>query len=172
MFGQDAQAAFKGEKVAVLVEGTWQAAPNSGAMEFGNPGAMAAQFLAGTGTAVEDASYILARAKELKPGEGGLLSGNLTEAGAKDLLAFGRRRGGGSGGAPAGAEPKDAKGTVKFWLKDGALLKYQSHLTGKMSFMPDQEPQNWDVTRTVEISGVGSTKVEVPDAAKKIVEAK
>ena len=62
------------------------------------------------------------------------------------------------------------KGTVKFWIKDGLLLKYEYHVQGAVSF--NGKDQNVDQTTTVVIKDVGTTKVEVPDEAKKIIEAK
>ncbi len=59
----------------------------------------------------------------------------------------------------------DAKGSVKFWVKDGALTKYEFKLKGSIKFGDNDFPV--DRTATVEIKDVGTTKVEVPDAAKK-----
>jgi hypothetical protein len=81
------------------------------------------------------------------------------EAGAKELLTFCGRRG---GNAP---EPKNAKGSVKFWVKDGLLAKYELKLQGTMNF--NGEDRDIDRTTTVEFKDVGTTKVDVPEAAKK-----
>ena len=58
-----------------------------------------------------------------------------------------------------------AKGSAKFWLKDGALSKYEFKAKGKMTF--NGEEREIDRTTTVEIKDVGSAKVSVPEAAKK-----
>jgi hypothetical protein len=166
--GQEAKAVFKGDKVVVFVEDAWQTVANPDSTDFGDRAAMTARFLARTGTAVEEAGDLLGKTKELKTGDPGVLSGDLTEKGAKELLSFGRRRGGGT----TGPEPKEAKGSIKFWLKDGALVKYQSHLQGKVAFGPDQEERDMDITRTIEIQDVGKTKLEIPEEAKKKLEAK
>ncbi len=105
-----------------------------------------------------EAADIADKAKELKK-EGDVYSGDLTEAGAKDLLAFGGRRG---ANAP---EPKNAKGSVKFWTKDGVLSKYELKLQGTINF--NGEDRDMDRTTTVDIKDVGSTKIDVPEAAKK-----
>jgi hypothetical protein len=105
-----------------------------------------------------EAADIAEKAKELKK-DGDVYSGELTEAGAKDLLAFGGRRG---SNAP---EPKNAKGSVKFWTKDGVLSKYELKLQGTINF--NGEDRDMDRTTTVEIKDVGTTKIEVPEAAKK-----
>lgn len=100
------------------------------------------------------ASELAAQAKELKK-DGDVYSADLTEEGAKALLQF---RGG-------NATASDAKGSVKFWLKDGVLTKYEFKVTGKVSF--NGNDRDVDRTTTVEIKDVGATKVEVPDEAKK-----
>jgi hypothetical protein len=61
------------------------------------------------------------------------------------------------------------KGSVKFWIKDGQLAKYEFKLTGKAEFNGNE----FDVDRdtTTEITDVGTTKIEVPADAKKKFEA-
>ena len=112
-------------------------------------------------TPAEEAANLASKTKELKK-EDDVYSGDLTEAGAKELLAFGRRRG---ADAP---EPKNAKGSVKFWIKDGVLSKYELKQSGTVT-IGDNE-RDIDGTTTTEIKEVGSTKIEVPDAAKKKLE--
>ncbi len=63
-------------------------------------------------------------------------------------------------------------GPVKFRLKDGALSKFESHLQGTVSFGPDQDERDFEVTRTVEIKDVGTTKLDVPAEASKVLETK
>ena len=104
-----------------------------------------------------EASDLAGKTKELKK-DGEAYASDLTEAGAKELLAFGGRRG---GNAP---EPKNAKGSVKFWVKDGLLAKYELKLQGTVTF--NGEDRDMDRTTTVEIKDVGTTKVDVPEAAK------
>ena len=57
-----------------------------------------------------------------------------------------------------------AKGSAKFWVKDGALSKLQYHVEGKRTI--NNEEQDINRTTTVEFKDVGSTKVEVPAEAK------
>jgi hypothetical protein len=59
----------------------------------------------------------------------------------------------------------EAKGSVKFWLKDGTLSKYETKVSGKINFNGNE--RDVDRTTTVEIKDVGTTKVEVPEEAKK-----
>jgi hypothetical protein len=97
--------------------------------------------------------------KELKK-DGDAISGDLTEDGAKAMAAFGGR---GRGG---GAAPTNAKGSVKFWVKDGELTKYQTKVSGKRTNRNGEE-QEFERTTTVEIKDVGTTKINAPDEAKK-----
>jgi hypothetical protein len=76
-------------------------------------------------------------------------------------LTFGGGRGGGGGGA----EVSGAKGSVKFWIKDGVLAKYQTKVQGTVSF--NGNDRDVDRTTTVEIKEVGATKVDVPASASK-----
>jgi hypothetical protein len=45
-------------------------------------------------------------------------------------------------------------------------------LTGSVAFAADQDAQEMEIIRTVEIKDVGKTKVEVPADAKKQLESK
>ena len=105
-----------------------------------------------------EAADLAGKTKEFKR-DGETYASELTEAGAKELLAFGGRRG---ANAP---EPKNAKGSVKFWVKDGLLAKYELKLQGTINF--NGEDRDLDRTTTVEIKDVGTTKVDVPEPAKK-----
>ena len=113
------------------------------------------------------AAELASKTKDLKA-EGDAISGELTEEGAKSLLSFGGggRRGGqgGQAGNFTPPEVKNPKGTVKYWIKDGVLAKYQYNVQGSMTF--NDNDININRTTTVEISNVGSTKVTVPDEAK------
>jgi hypothetical protein len=156
-----AEAVLKGEKAAVKVEDEWKLASE---LEpgGGNRGAFMARILARTKPAAEEAADLLGKVKDLKPGEAGLCSGDLTEEAAKDLLTMGRRRPNADNAPPP---PKNAKGSVKFWVKDGMLFKYESTIEGTVTFR--EEERDVKRIRTVEIQDVGKTKVDVPAEAKK-----
>ncbi len=98
------------------------------------------------------------KTKELKK-QGDVYSGDLTEAGAQELLSFGRRRDSNAAG------PKNAKGSIKLWTKDGQLSKYELKLSGTVSFGGDE--QDLEGIATVEIKDAGKAKLEMPEAAKK-----
>lgn len=111
--------------------------------------------------AIESAD-LAAKAKDLKE-EDGVWSGDLNPDAAKEiLLAAARRREGQD-------EPKatDPKGSVKFWVKDGALTKYEVKIQGKVT--AGDRDMDINRTTTVEIKEVGSTKIDIaPDALQKM----
>jgi hypothetical protein len=151
------QVITKGEKSAFNRDGEWQLA---GEGQGGGGGGRGGGFLRNTRPPAVQAAEIAAGAKELKK-EGEAIVGDLTEDGAKTLMRM--RRGGGGGGE--GPAISNAKGTVKFWIKDGVLSKYEFKVTGKMDFQGNEI--DVDRATTVEIKDVGTTKVEVPEDAKK-----
>lgn len=150
-------AAMKGDKAAISnPEGGWQSVADleksEGADRF--RAMMMRSFKAPAGQAAD----IAAAVKEFTK-DGDAISGELTEGGAKTLLTL-RPRAGGDAPTVSGA-----KGSAKFWLKDGSLSKYESKVSGKISFNGNE--RDVDRTTTVEITDVGTTKVEVPEEAKK-----
>ena len=126
-----------------------------------NPGMFLARAMQSFKTPATQAADFTDQVKDLKKDTNGI-SGELTEDGAKALLMF-RPRGG--NGDNEGPTVSHAKGSVKFWLADGKLVKYQFHVQGTVSF--NGNDRDADRTTTVEIKDVNSTKIEVPDAAKK-----
>ena len=115
--------------------------------------------------AAVDAEDLLKGLKDLKADDDGLYTAELTDQAAKDNAGFfGRQPRQGAPGGFTPPEPKDAKGTVKFWVKAGLLIKFELHTSAKITFQDEDHDINR--TATTEISDVGSTKIEVPDAAK------
>ncbi len=104
------------------------------------------------------AEDLAGKAKEIKK-DGDAYASDLTEDGAKGLLSFRRP------GDDNGPTVSNAKGSVKFWVKDGELVKYEFNLQGTVSFNGNDRDVNR--TTTVKIKDVGSTKIAVPDDAKK-----
>lgn len=155
----------KGDKTAFTnMDGQWQSLAEAEGQEGG--GRFMGAMVRNVQTPVQQATNIIAGVKEFKK-DGDALVGDLTEDAAKSLLQFrGGRRGGGAGGGAGGGGPtiSDAKGSAKFWIKDGVIAKFEFKVSGKMDFNGNQMDQ--DRTTTVEIKDVGKTKVEVPEAAK------
>lgn len=95
-------------------------------------------------------------------------SAALSEDAVKALMTYGgRARGGAGANANAAATPpvvKDAKGSVKVWLKDGAVTKIAYNVKGTVT--ANGQDRDIDRTTTIEFSEVGTTKIEVPAEAK------
>ena len=146
--------AFKGSKSAIKFQSDWTGCDElTGDLEW-----VAGRLKAFKAPAGE-AADLLGKSKDLKAAEEGVYSADLSEEGIKKLVAA---------MAPGGQTPdvKNPKGWVKFWLKDGALTKYEFNLQGKFNG-PDGDPITFNRTTTVEIKNVGATTVSVPDDAKK-----
>jgi hypothetical protein len=158
-FGDNsAQAIMKGDKAAFTgQDGTWQSLAELTNSE--GPGRFMGMMFRNYKAPVAQAQELAAAAQDLKK-DGDVYSGDLTEAGAKALLTF--RRG------TEGPAVTNAKGSVKFWVKDGVLDKYEFKVKGTMSF--NGEDRDIDRDTTVEIKNVGTTKVTIPDDAKKKLE--
>ena len=154
------ETVIKGEKGAMTNrDGDWESLSEIEANTEGF-GRFRAMAIRGFKAPATQAQELANAAKELKK-EGDVISGELTEAGAKQFMSFGGRRGGGGEGPTI----NKAAGSVKFWIKDGMLSKYELKVKGNMNF--GGEDRDVDRTSTTEISKVGETKLVVPEAAKK-----
>ena len=149
------ESAAKGEKVIFKGEDGWEV-PDADAQ---GPGSFVARRMRNFKAPAAEAADLADKAKSLKSAEGAI-SGDLTEEGAKAYLTFGRRPN------PDAPGPKDAKGSVKFWIKDGALTKYEYNVSGKVTNR-DGDEVAVSRTTTVEIKDVGKTKLGLSDELKK-----
>ena len=89
--------------------------------------------------------------------EDAVVSGKLTEWGA-DLLLL-----------PPGwtqAPPDKAAGTFRLWIKDGTVIKYELKLTAETGPGGTSIKGGLSETITVELTDIGTTRVDVPAAAK------
>jgi hypothetical protein len=146
----------KGDSAAVTdPDGNWQSLTNLENNSEG-PGRFIVGMVRNFKTPDAQAVQLVAAAKELKK-DGDVYSSDLTEDGAKSMMTFGGRR--------AGLTITNPSGSVKFWLKDGALTKYEFKVKGSLSFNGNDIDVDRDTT--LEIKDVGSTKVTVPDGAAK-----
>ena len=157
-------AVFKGTNGAINTpDNGWQsfkeATTDDGSGGF-NPTTFLVRMLQNYKTPAMQAATLANQAAGLKAGDNGI-SGDLTEDGAKSLLTFGRP----GANAPTVTNPK---ASVTFWVTDGKLVKYQFHVSGTVSF--NGNDRDVDRTTTVEIKDVGTTKVVMPDDAKKKLE--
>jgi len=149
------EAFIKGKGVAIKGEdGSWQSASEMENEE--GRGRFMARRMRDFKVPAEQAEEIAKEVKDLKM-DGDTYSGDLTEEGAKNLMRF--RRGG------DGPQISGAKGSAKFWVKDGVLSKFEYKVKGSMNF--NGNDIDVDRTTTTEIKDVGSTKVTVPEGAQK-----
>lgn len=153
------EAFLHGTKGAVKTDAGWRSLADLAEDQGGGfgGGRFLARRLQNFKAPAVEAEELVGRVKELKK-EGDAYVGELTEEGAKALLSFGGRGG-------QGPDISNAKGSVKFWIKDGLLAKYQHHVEGTISFGGND--RDVDRTTTVEIKDVGTTTVSVPEEAKK-----
>lgn len=159
------EAVMKGDKGAVKTADGWKASS-----EFQNtqrqqgqrpdPAAFMARAIRTWKSPATTAESLAGKAKEIKAEADGLYTAELTEEGAKELMSGGGR----PGGQGRGPEIAEAKGAVKFWVKDGVLAKFEQTVSGKMKF--GERDIAVDRTTTVEIKDLGTAKVEVPEEAK------
>jgi hypothetical protein len=157
------EGVMKGTKVVVKTDEGWKTAEEAGGGGGGggfNAGAFMGRRMQSLKTPAAEVEDLVSKAQEIKK-DGDVFSGDLTEDGAKALLSAGFGRRGGQTPPPA----TDAKGSVKFWVKDGTLTKYESKVSGKREF--NGEVRDIVRTTTVEIKDVGTTKLDVPEEAKK-----
>ncbi len=155
-FGDNTTEAYlKGGKGAVKsADHDWQSLTELEASTDQGPGRFLLRRLQTFKAPAAEIADLAGKTKELKK-EGDVYSGDLSDAGAKELLTF--RRG--------GNEPKNAKGSLKVWLKSGAISKYVVNVSGTVNF--NGEDRDVDRTTTTEIKDVGTTKLETPEPAKK-----
>jgi hypothetical protein len=158
-FGENkTEMVIKGDKGAVLTrEGEWKSSAELESAEGQGRflSAMTRNYQLPSTQAAEIAGWV----KEMKK-DGEVYIGALSEDGVKALISFRRRAG---AQAPTVGEPS---GTVKFWVKDGVLTKYEYFVKGKMAGRDGNE-RTIERTTTVEIKDAGKTTVTIPEEAKK-----
>lgn len=156
-------ALIKDGKAAVKIADGWQTpeemADAAGGGGAGNAGRMIARLIKSVQTPAAQAIELAPKVKDLKKVDDAF-AGDLEEASVKEMLTFGRRRDGGDGPSVSGA-----KGSVKFWIKDGVLSKMELKAKGTVSF--NGNDREVDRTVTIDIKDVGTTKLEIPEDAKK-----
>jgi len=159
--GQELNAVLKGDKGVVKIDDSWKTIKAvTEDKDQPEPMRIAARVLQTQKLPAAEAADLASKAKELKLADG-VYSGDLTADGIKELISVIKQAAGGY------LEVNVAKWSVKFWLKDGLLNKYESSMTGSAKFDGDDHDVN--LKNTVQLKDVGTTKVTVPeDAAKKL----
>lgn len=92
---------------------------------------------------------------------GGAYVAELSGDAVRNMMPFGRGRGGQGGQGP---EITNGKATVKVWIKDGMISKTELTMAGSINF--NGNDVDLGRTTTTEIKDVNKTKVEVPAEAK------
>ena len=128
----------------------------------GNRGGMRAGALLRNPLPAASLTKLAEKSKDLKAGDAGVIAGVLSDEGAKEFALMGR---GGRPGGQTPPEPKNAKGSVQFWLKEGQVQKIRLKVSATMTV--NGEDRDMVRTTTWEIRDVGTTTVEVPAEAKK-----
>ncbi len=158
---QSMDAVLKGCKGVLKLDDGWKLI--SAVAEDGDSGGaprIVARILQGLRAPAAEAAELAAKAQDLKL-TNDAYCGALTLEAIKEMMKFGRKSG---SDVP---EVKSAKGTVKFWLKDGVLSKYEYSIEGSVTLNGDDH--DGTLKNTVQIKDVGTTKVTVPEeAAKKL----
>ena len=155
----------KGQKAVVKVDSDWKPVSEitrEAGFDWRNPAFRMARTLTGFRPPVADAQLLLANVEDLSDEGEGVHSGKLSPEGVSKAILGGRRR----GDNPPTVE--GAEGTVKFWIKEGLLTKYELKAKGKVKF--GEREISLDRTTTVEIKKVGSTEIEIPAEAKEKLE--
>lgn len=111
-----------------------------------------------------EAEELLKKTKSLQASGDGYYVAELTDDSSKEQIRHAIRT---SGQAPEILTPK---GRLSFLIRDGVLVRYETHFEGRLSY-PKAE-QNWTLNRTVTVAmtGFGTTSVEVPEEARKKLE--
>lgn len=147
-----------GDQAATETQDGWRSLADLEADQGDNRGRFRARMLSSFRPPAEEAEAMLKGSSGLALSDG-VYRAELKEETVKDLISFSGR----GGGAP-GMSINNANGSAKFWVEQGRLSKYQYTVRGTMNW--NNQDRDIDRTTTVEISEVGTTKVEVPEAAK------
>jgi hypothetical protein len=165
------EAVLKGEKFALKTAEGWKGSADlqpPAAGQRPDPTMFAARGLRNIKSPVDGLSQSIEKLGELKSEGDGVYSGEFTPEGAKEALVPPRPAGAPAGGNFQPPQVSDSKGSIKIWVKDGMLSKIETTLTGKMTIRDQERAINR--TTTIEIKDVGTTKLEIPEEAKKKLE--
>jgi hypothetical protein len=143
---------LKGDKLVVNYSGDWLSAAEIGENN------RTVQRLRTLKRPTDEAELLLAKTTSIKKETDGSYAGELDATWAKEMFTLLGRR---------AAEAPTASGSVKFWLKAGQLAKYEFIIRGKITTGTNKEETEVSRAITVEIKDVGTTKVSLPDEAKK-----
>lgn len=107
--------------------------------------------------AAEEAAFLAQHSPDLQPGQDGDYAGKIDDDALRFLLSRGRRQ---------VENVAEIKGTVRFWIQDGRLQKYQYNLKGPVPYGSEGAIVSLDRTTTVELKDIGNVDVKIPPAAE------
>ncbi len=148
----DREYARKGDKTAYKSPDGWKVMTTREGPDKLMPGVLPS----------DAALAFIAAFKELKAGADGQYTGELLDDQTKEMIHLGGSKPAASGGIV------NAKGTVKFKVKDGVLVKIEARLTGH-STVAKMEIEH-DKNITFEIKDIGTVKFEVPAEAYRLLD--
>lgn len=149
------EVAIQGSRFALKRGEAWESSPE---LERSNP--RLAQRIKDFMVPAAEAAALLGQAKELQPQAEGAVTAELTERGVREILGRWWR---------GDVEPSGLKGRVRFWVQDGVLSKYEYTVQAKLRVGQDRPEVEVHRTVTVEIKGVGTTRVNLPEEVKKML---
>lgn len=156
-FGDNTTEIYMKGTNAVLTDpdGGWQTLADMD--ESQPPGRFMVPMVRNFKTPAAQAVDLVADCKDLQE-TNGAFSSDLTDESVKKMMTF-RRRGGNT------PNISNSSGTATFWINNGELTKYETHLKGTMTY--NGNDVNMERTTTMEFKEVGSTTINVPDDVKK-----
>ena len=153
MAERSVEGVLKGSKGAIKTDDGWKATDEftgSGGSPRGNPMTFLARHLSTFGKSpVDQATGLLKETSSVKSEKESVYHGKLSDKGVKQNVP------------QFGVEVSNTDGSVKFWVRDGMLVKYAYTVRAKVKFVRQQREVDYDRTTTVEIKDAGSTNVEV-----------
>ena len=154
--GNPVEVAIRGTKSAIKTETAWESAEDlKGERQW------IARRLQAFKPPVAEAEDLLRAVKSIRSERGGVFTGELTPQGVSGLLLARSRNDLQTRVSPG------AKGSVKFWIKNGLLVKYEYSLQGKIVLTDHKQEFNVSRTTMVAIKDVGSTKIQLPEEARR-----
>lgn len=153
------EAVLKDSKGALKTEEGWKslAAMANDSGEAG-PKRFVARLLQNLQAPSAEIAELAPKIKDLTRTEGNY-AGTLNQDTANELFFFHIRP------DANGPQLTEGKGSIKIWVKDGLISKYEYSIQGTVS--SDGNDHQMKRTYTVEIKDVGTTKVAIPDDASK-----
>ena len=163
-FGErSVEGALRGRKGALKTDDGWlstAAFTGDGGSPGRNPLTFLARHLSSFGKSpVVQATGLLKQTKQLVSDGNGVYSAKLTAEGVEQNVPR------------FGVEVAEPVGSVKFWTKDGLLVKYTYKVRANVTFLRQNRQVEYDRTTTVKIENIGATKLDLPEEAITLIKS-